>query len=279
MTTAEDDFREQLFGWQQQIEEDIAVLSDTGRKWDPESDRETQLSFAHKRQELVELLLGAMGEGDTWAALNHAVMLGIYSGITQASPYTYHAKRKLRLYGPAILRGEKNMRATISGGLIEERERVQRRLEAARLKKAHDDDVAYKSMLRAKSEEYRARLMPLAVAVGDLMPRCLWYLSQLSELDKESFESEGELWAETGIPHGLAATVLAAIRETSQEVEWHYDFVGNPNATNPLPTLKIRKQLMIQAGATDIHGNRVNPDGSPASYRLPAGIAWLPPAR
>jgi len=163
--------------------------------------------------------------------------------------------------------------------LIEERERVQRRLEAARLKKAHDDDVAYKAKLHAKSEEYRARLMPVAVAVADLTPRYWWCLSQLQELDKESFASEGEVWAETNIPHGLAATVLAAIREASQQIEWHYDFVGNPNATNPLPTPKIRKQLMIQAGPTDIHGNRVNDDGTPASYRLPAGIAWLPPAR
>ena len=163
--------------------------------------------------------------------------------------------------------------------LIEERDVLLKHAQAARILQERQANAAHQETQRAKAEDYRRRLMPVAEEVADLAPRCLWYLSKLQELDKESFEQFGQVWEESNIPHGFAATVLAAIREASQEIEWHFDFVGNPNATNPLPTPKATPQLVIQAGATDIHGNRVNPDGTPASYRLPNGLAWLPPAR
>lgn len=116
MTPSEDDFRENIYNWRLQIEEDIALLSDPAGKWQPEDDRETRLAFAHKRRKLIELLFEAIESGDTWIALDNAIMLGVYSGLTHAFPHTYHKMRKLRLSGPAIRLGEINIQATRNGG-------------------------------------------------------------------------------------------------------------------------------------------------------------------
>lgn len=136
MTPAEDDFRSHLYNWQLQIEEDITYLSDAARMWQPEDDRDTRLSIAHKRRGLIELLVEAIEKQDLWSALDHAVVLGIFSGVTQSFPYTYHAKLQakleLRRLEPAIRLGQINMQATRAGGLatrkLPEREELSKEL-------------------------------------------------------------------------------------------------------------------------------------------------------
>jgi len=162
--------------------------------------------------------------------------------------------------------------------LIEERDVLLKRVQAARILHERQTNAAHQEKLRANSEDYRRRLMPVAHAVADLVPRLLWELRQLERFEKECFEQFGHVWEETKIPHNFAGPVADAINQASRTVEWDWTFVSDPQCKNELPTPKATPQLVIQAGATDIHGNRVNPDGTPASYRLPAGIAWLPPA-
>lgn len=161
--------------------------------------------------------------------------------------------------------------------LLEERESVTRELQAVRLKKEHEDSVAYKAKLQARTDEFRKRLMPIAENVADSVGRLVWWLTRLEELERESHASEGQSYEATGIPWNFSRPVLDAIRSASPNTDWHYpDFLNAPDAKCPLPTPKIRGELLLQVGRTDIYGNPLGPDGSPATYRLPPGIGFLP---
>ncbi|MBA3342649.1 MAG: hypothetical protein H0T48_12555 [Gemmatimonadaceae bacterium] len=124
--------------------------------------------------------------------------------------------------------------------LLEEREVTKRKLEAARILKERRADEAYLADVRAKSAEFRGRLMPVAERVADNVPRLLWDLKKLERMDLESLQGVGNVnfEEETGIPFGFAAQLHRAIMELSIGIEWHFDHIDAPDKTNPLPTPK-----------------------------------------
>ncbi len=125
--------------------------------------------------------------------------------------------------------------------LLEEREDIQRRLEAARIAKAARADNEYRANMNAKSAEFRAKLMPVAERIADLIPRLLWDLSKLEELELAALRGgvgNVDFPAETGIPFNFARPLRDAIYQVSSGIEWHFDFIDDESKKNPLPTPK-----------------------------------------
>ncbi len=59
-------------------------------------------------------------------------------------------------------------------------------MEAARLRVSKAADAAYTANIQAKGDAFRAKLMPVAERIADLVPRLLWDLVQLEELELEA---------------------------------------------------------------------------------------------
>ena len=140
---------------------------------------------------------------------------------------------------------------------LEERESVKRQMEAERLRVSKAADAAYTANLQARSDEFRARLIPPAEGVADTVPRLLWWLSQLEELELEALRGGAgnvNFSEETGIPFNFARTLREAINQASSGIEWHYDFLDDPAKKNPLPRVK---QMMVDLRGfrqTDVNG-------------------------
>ncbi|MEO7684795.1 MAG: hypothetical protein ABIU86_12770 [Gemmatimonadaceae bacterium] len=166
----------------------------------------------------------------------------------------------------AIDAGLRNGEGDVSG-LLEEREHVQRKIEAQRITKAARADEAYRSNNAAKSAEYQKRLLRCAETVADLVPRLLWECQELEELENESYNVPNAGFDETGIPYGFAAQLRRAIRDVAPNVEWHFDFVSDPNAKNPLPgPPKLIRGTLVPAFSKDIYGNLTDAEGNPRTF-------------
>ncbi|MGI8783382.1 MAG: hypothetical protein ACR2L2_07010 [Acidobacteriota bacterium] len=140
--------------------------------------------------------------------------------------------------------------------LLEERDGIARQLEAQRIRKAVRADEAYRANIEAKGDEFRTKLIPCAEEVADLVPRLLWHLRRLESLELESLQGVGNVsFEETGMPFGFAKRAAQAIRDAAPNVEWHFDFVSDPSARNPLPATQIERRVLLQARATDVYGN------------------------
>lgn len=142
--------------------------------------------------------------------------------------------------------------------LLEERESVARQLEVAsaiKTKRSQDD---FRANQQAKEAKFRARLMPCAETVADLIPRLLWELSKLEQLELESLQGVGGVaFTETHIPYNFAAQCHRAIIEAGQGIEWQWDFVGNSTAKNGLPQAKVAGLIVPRFPENDVNGNSI----------------------
>jgi hypothetical protein len=173
---------------------------------------------------------------------------------TAEQPTEGELQRQLAEVEIAIAAGEGDVVA-----LLEEKESLKLQVQAARIRSEKLADAAYRANHKKVSDEYRKRLSRCVEAIGDLAPRFLWELQELAALELESYGVPDPGFGER-IPYGFAAKVRAAILEASEEIEWHYDFVGDPSKRNGLPRKKAAPHYTIHAVQTDIYGNALHPN-------------------
>lgn len=154
-----------------------------------------------------------------------------------------------------ITRGEGDV-----GAMLEERERLQREMQAARIKRETAATAARKGQIADKRADYLARVDLRATEVlGDLIPRLLLALPELRELEHEAMtvglghgvSVENVL----GVPSGFADGLLKAIHRLAPNTEWDFSACSPLGLPPQRPRVKVEAPVRLHAMRTDIFGN------------------------
>lgn len=135
--------------------------------------------------------------------------------------------------------------------LLEEREELQRAVQAAALARQQRADKEYRARVTAQADELRARVNERLDELGDLVPRLLLACSAFNTLVAEVQEkglgfTPGAALLEDvfGIPVDFGSRLIAAIHACAPATEWDFGHLGmhgtgvkaaRPKPRGPLP--------------------------------------------